>query len=31
MDGRIVKSGGPDLAVQLEAEGFDAFKTETTS
>lgn len=31
MDGRIVKSGGPDLAVQLEAEGFDAFKTEATS
>ena len=31
MDGKIVKSGGPDLAVQLEAEGFDAFKAETTS
>jgi Fe-S cluster assembly ATP-binding protein len=31
MDGKIVKSGGPDLAVQLEAEGFDAFKAETAS
>ncbi len=31
MDGRIVKSGGPDLAIQLEAEGFDSFKTELTS
>ena len=31
MDGKIVKSGGPDLAVQLEAEGFDAFKAEIAS
>ncbi len=31
MDGKIIKSGGPDLAVQLEAEGFDAFKAEIAS
>ncbi len=26
IDGRIVKSGGPELAQQLESEGYDAFK-----
>jgi len=25
VDGRIVQSGGPDLAKQLEAEGYDPF------
>jgi Fe-S cluster assembly ATP-binding protein len=25
VDGRIVESGGPDLAKQLEAEGYDPF------
>ncbi len=27
MDGRIVESGGPDLAGRLEAEGYDAWRT----
>ena len=27
LDGRIVESGGPELAVKLEADGFDAFRT----
>ena len=31
MDGKIVKSGDSDLAVMLENEGFDAFKTEIAS
>ena len=31
MDGKIVKSGDSDLAVTLENEGFDAFKTEIAS
>jgi len=26
LDGRIVESGGPELAARLEAEGFDAFR-----
>jgi Fe-S cluster assembly ATP-binding protein len=26
LDGRIVESGGPELAVTLEREGFDAFR-----
>jgi Fe-S cluster assembly ATP-binding protein len=26
VDGRIVESGGPDLAARLEAEGFEAFR-----
>jgi Fe-S cluster assembly ATPase SufC len=27
VDGRIVDSGGPDLARRLEREGFDAWRT----
>ena len=27
VDGRIVASGGPDLAHRLEAEGYDAWRT----
>jgi Fe-S cluster assembly ATP-binding protein len=27
VDGRIVESGGPDIAKRLEREGFDAFRT----
>jgi Fe-S cluster assembly ATP-binding protein len=27
LDGRIVTSGGPELATKLEREGFDAFRT----
>ena len=27
LDGRIVATGGPELASRIEAEGFDAFKT----
>jgi Fe-S cluster assembly ATP-binding protein len=27
LDGRIVKSGGPELSRQLEAEGYDAWRT----
>ncbi|HEX4777962.1 MAG TPA: ABC transporter ATP-binding protein, partial [Acidimicrobiia bacterium] len=31
LDGRVVASGGPQLAARLESEGFDAFRTlETT-
>ncbi len=30
-DGRIVKSGGKELALQLEAKGYDWIKTETAS
>ena len=26
VDGRIVASGGPELAAQLEADGYEAFK-----
>jgi Fe-S cluster assembly ATP-binding protein len=29
MDGRIVKTGGPDLALKLEAQGYDWLKDET--
>ncbi len=29
MQGRIVKSGGPELAQRLEAEGYDWIKTRT--
>jgi Fe-S cluster assembly ATP-binding protein len=28
-DGRIVRSGGPELAEKLEAEGYDWVKEET--
>jgi Fe-S cluster assembly ATP-binding protein len=28
MDGRIVKTGGPDLALKLEAQGYDWLKEE---
>jgi len=28
MDGRIVRSGGPDLALKLEAEGYDKIRSE---
>jgi len=31
LDGRIVATGGPDLAARIEAEGFDAFKTAPVS
>jgi Fe-S cluster assembly ATPase SufC len=27
IDGRIVASGGPELAREVEARGFDAFRT----
>ncbi len=27
LDGRLVASGGPELAARLETEGFDAFRT----
>jgi Fe-S cluster assembly ATP-binding protein len=27
LDGRIVSSGGPELASRVEAEGFDAFRS----
>jgi len=27
VDGRIVESGGPDLAERLEREGYEAFKS----
>jgi Fe-S cluster assembly ATPase SufC len=27
-DGRIAVSGGPELAVRVEQEGFDAFRAE---
>ena len=27
IDGRIVESGGPELARRLEAEGYDAWRT----
>jgi Fe-S cluster assembly ATP-binding protein len=30
-DGRIVRSGGPELAVKLEAEGYDWVKEETST
>ena len=29
IDGRVVDSGGPELAQRLEAEGFDAFRSST--
>ena len=31
MEGRIVKQGGFELAVQLEEQGFDAFRSEATA
>jgi Fe-S cluster assembly ATP-binding protein len=31
VDGRIVESGGPELAHKLEAEGYDAFMPETVA
>jgi Fe-S cluster assembly ATP-binding protein len=31
VNGRIVKSGGPELAHQLEAEGYEAFKEESVA
>lgn len=31
LDGRVVKSGGPELATMLEAEGFDAFRSEAAA
>jgi Fe-S cluster assembly ATP-binding protein len=30
MDGRILESGGPDLADRLEQEGYDSFRTVLT-
>ena len=30
MDGRILQSGGPELAVELEEEGYDSFRTVLT-
>ncbi len=27
LDGKVIQSGGPELAKQLEADGYDAFKT----
>jgi Fe-S cluster assembly ATP-binding protein len=29
IDGRIVKTGGPDLAQRIEREGYDALREET--
>jgi Fe-S cluster assembly ATPase SufC len=26
MDGKIIKSGGPELALELEEKGFETFK-----
>ena len=31
LDGRIVATGGPELAQRIEAEGFDAFKDEVAA
>jgi Fe-S cluster assembly ATP-binding protein len=31
IDGRIVESGGPELATRLEADGYDAFRTQVTA
>ncbi len=31
LDGRVVATGGPELAARIEAEGFDAFKTVTVA
>jgi len=30
MDGRVIESGGPELAVKLEEEGYDSFRTVLT-
>jgi Fe-S cluster assembly ATP-binding protein len=27
LDGKVIQSGGPELAKQLEADGYDAFKS----
>ena len=31
MDGRILESGGPDLAAKLEEEGYDSFRQVQTN
>jgi Fe-S cluster assembly ATP-binding protein len=31
IDGRFVESGGPELAARLEADGYDAFRTEVSA
>jgi Fe-S cluster assembly ATPase SufC len=31
LDGRIVATGGPELAHRIETEGFDAFKDEVAA
>jgi len=31
LGGRIVKSGGPELAVEIENKGFDWIKAETSA
>ena len=31
IDGRIVKTGGPDLAQRIEREGYDALREETSA
>jgi Fe-S cluster assembly ATP-binding protein len=31
LGGRIVASGGPELAVRLEQEGFDTFRNEVAA
>jgi Fe-S cluster assembly ATPase SufC len=30
MDGRVLESGGPELAIKLEEEGYDSFRTVLT-
>ncbi|MFB3051646.1 MAG: ABC transporter ATP-binding protein, partial [Acidimicrobiia bacterium] len=30
MDGRVLESGGPELAVKLEEEGYDSFRAVLT-
>jgi Fe-S cluster assembly ATP-binding protein len=30
MDGKILQSGGPELAARLEEEGYDSFRTVLT-
>jgi Fe-S cluster assembly ATPase SufC len=31
VDGKIVRSGGPELALQLEDEGYEEFRKETAA
>jgi Fe-S cluster assembly ATP-binding protein len=31
MDGRILESGGPELAKKLEEDGYDSFRTALTT